>query len=266
MLTSRGAGQRPGVPVHTPLPHIAHPRPAGTLPTVLDNRPRIRGARRFGYDAARRWLAAGILAGALAAAVVAGCGKRESRQEPGTTGSRPEGAPRLEPGAPPAVARGDEVGRDSGRKRGHGNHLENEKSPFLRQHAHNPIDWYPWGDEAFAKARREDKPIFLSIGYSTCHWCHVMARESFENEDVARLLNTNFVCIQVDREERPDVDRTYMAFVQALTGGGGWPLNVFLTPDLRPFYGGTYFPPDRRGGRPGFIEVLHAVSERWKSH
>ena len=168
--------------------------------------------------------------------------------------------------APRSGARSADGRRDAAKPRRGANHLQNEKSPFLLQHAHNPVDWYPWGEEAFAKARREDKPIFLSVGYSTCHWCHVMARESFENEDVARILNAGFVCIQVDREERPDVDRTFMAFVEALTGSGGWPLNVFLTPDLKPFYGGTYFPPDRRGNLPGLVEVLHAVSERWKTH
>lgn len=114
------------------------------------------------------------------------------------------------------------------------NRLAHEKSPYLLQHANNPVDWYPWGEEAFAKARIEDKPVFLSIGYSTCHWCHVMERESFENEDVARVLNENFVSIKVDREERPDLDRIYMLFVQAATGSGGWPMSVWLTPDARP--------------------------------
>ena len=123
------------------------------------------------------------------------------------------------------------------------NRLARESSPYLRQHAHNPVDWYPWGDEAFAAARGRDLPIFLSIGYSTCHWCHVMERESFENAAVAAVLNETFVSIKVDREERPDVDRVYMAFVQATTGQGGWPMSVWLTPDLKPFYGGTYFPP-----------------------
>ncbi len=132
------------------------------------------------------------------------------------------------------------------------NRLANEHSPYLLQHAHNPVDWYPWGEEAFEKARREDKPIFLSIGYSTCHWCHVMEHESFENEDIAAILNRDFVPIKVDREERPDVDRIYMTYVQATTGSGGWPMSVWLTPDLKPFFGGTYFPPDNRYGRPGF--------------
>ena len=151
------------------------------------------------------------------------------------------------------------------------NHLIHEKSPYLLQHAHNPVDWYPWGEEAFQKAKRENKPIFLSIGYSTCHWCHVMERESFENEAIAKILNDHFVCIKVDREERPDVDQIYMNAVMTLTGQGGWPLNVFLTPDLKPFYGGTYFPPDGRYGRPGFPSVLKISAgfgkpngSRWK--
>ena len=145
----------------------------------------------------------------------------------------------------------------------HTNRLANEKSPYLLQHAHNPVDWYPWGEEAFAKARREKKPIFLSIGYSTCHWCHVMERESFENEEVAAFMNSRFVNIKVDREERPDVDRVYMTFVQATTGGGGWPLNVWLTPGLKPFVGGTYFPPEDRHGQPSFTKVLHRIAEAW---
>ncbi|MCC7497459.1 MAG: thioredoxin domain-containing protein [Bryobacterales bacterium] len=143
------------------------------------------------------------------------------------------------------------------------NRLIHEKSPYLLQHAHNPVDWYPWGTEAFEKARREDKPIFLSIGYSTCHWCHVMERESFENEEIASLLNSHFVAIKVDREERPDVDRVYMLFVQASTGGGGWPMSVWLTPELKPFFGGTYFPPATRYGRPGFREVLTELAKAW---
>ena len=144
------------------------------------------------------------------------------------------------------------------------NRLAAEKSPYLLQHAHNPVDWYPWGDEAFEKAAREDKAVFLSIGYSTCHWCHVMERESFENEEIARLLNENFVSIKVDREERPDVDRIYMLFVQASTGGGGWPMSVFLTPDRKPFFGGTYFPPDGRYGRPGFAAILENLARAWR--
>jgi uncharacterized protein len=140
----------------------------------------------------------------------------------------------------------------------HTNALIREKSPYLLQHAHNPVDWQPWGEEAFRQARDEDKPIFLSIGYSTCHWCHVMERESFESQEIAELLNRWFVPIKVDREERPDVDRIYMTFVQAATGSGGWPMSVFLTPDLSPFFGGTYFP------RSGFHEVLERVAEAWR--
>ncbi len=144
------------------------------------------------------------------------------------------------------------------------NRLGAEKSPYLLQHAGNPVDWYPWGDEAFTRARAEQKPIFLSIGYSTCHWCHVMERESFESDEVARVMNEHFVNVKVDREERPDVDRVYMAFVQATTGGGGWPMSVFLTPELEPFFGGTYFPPDNRYGRPGFKDLLLRVAELWR--
>jgi uncharacterized protein YyaL (SSP411 family) len=146
----------------------------------------------------------------------------------------------------------------------HTNRLIYEKSPYLQQHAHNPVDWYPWGEEAFEKARREDKPIFLSIGYSTCHWCHVMERESFENEAIAALVNRSFVPIKVDREERPDIDRIYMNYVQATTGGGGWPMSVWLTPNLEPFVGGTYFPPENRYGRAGFPLVLERVADAWQ--
>lgn len=146
----------------------------------------------------------------------------------------------------------------------HINRLAREKSPYLLQHAHNPVDWFPWGDEAFAKARTERKPILLSIGYSTCHWCHVMERESFEDEKVGAFLREHFVSIKVDREERPDVDKIYMTFVQSTTGGGGWPLNVFLTPDLKPFFGGTYFPPDERHGRGSFLSVLQQVAAVWR--
>ena len=144
------------------------------------------------------------------------------------------------------------------------NRLAREKSPYLLQHANNPVDWFPWGEEAFAKARSENKPIFLSIGYSTCHWCHVMAHESFENPDVAAVMNREFVNIKVDREERPDVDRVYMTFVQATTGGGGWPMSVWLTPELKPFVGGTYFPPEDRWGQPGFTKVLERIAAAWK--
>ncbi len=145
------------------------------------------------------------------------------------------------------------------------NRLAGETSPYLRQHAHNPVDWYPWGPEALARARELDRPIFLSIGYSACHWCHVMEHESFENEEIARLLNEHFVPVKVDREERPDLDQIYMAAVQMLTGQGGWPMSVFLTPDLRPFTGGTYFPPDDRYGRPGFKRVLQTLIEWWRT-
>src|SRR3954447_13099922 len=143
------------------------------------------------------------------------------------------------------------------------NRLANESSPYLLQHAHTPVDWFPWAGEAFAKARAEDKPLFLSIGYSTCHWCHVMERESFENEGLADYLNGHFISIKVDREERPDVDKIYMTFVQAMTGQGGWPLNVFLAPDLKPFYGGTYWPPENKQGRPGFLQVLNQIDKAW---
>ena len=145
------------------------------------------------------------------------------------------------------------------------NRLAHERSPYLLQHASNPVDWYPWGEEAFERARREDKPIFLSIGYSTCHWCHVMEHESFEDADVAAALNRDFVSIKVDREERPDVDRVYMTFVQATTGAGGWPMSVWLTPELKPFFGGTYFPPTSKWGRPGFIEILGQLASAWKN-
>jgi uncharacterized protein YyaL (SSP411 family) len=144
------------------------------------------------------------------------------------------------------------------------NRLAEEKSPYLQEHAHNPVDWWPWGEEAVAKAKNDGKPIFLSIGYSTCHWCHVMRRESFEDQKTAAFLNKNFIPVKVDREERPEVDAYYMQAVQAMTGGGGWPLSVFLTPDLKPFYGGTYFPPEPRSGLPSFMQVLEFVSKLWK--
>ncbi len=146
------------------------------------------------------------------------------------------------------------------------NRLALEKSPYLRQHADNPVDWYPWGEEAFEKARKEDKMIFLSVGYSTCHWCHVMEHESFENHETAALMNESYVSIKVDREERPDVDKVYMTFVQASTGSGGWPMSVWLTPDLTPIFGGTYFPPEDGYGRPGFPRVLQHWTEVWKEH
>jgi uncharacterized protein YyaL (SSP411 family) len=143
------------------------------------------------------------------------------------------------------------------------NRLIHEKSPYLLQHAYNPVDWYPWGDEAFEKARKEDKPIFLSIGYSTCYWCHVMEREVFEDTAIARLMNERLVCIKVDREERPDIDRVYMSAVQAMTGSGGWPMSLFLTPDLSPFFGATYIPPVPQHGRPGFPDIVRRISELW---
>ena len=138
----------------------------------------------------------------------------------------------------------------------HTNHLIHETSPYLLQHAHNPVDWYPWGQEAFERAKKEDKPILLSVGYSACHWCHVMERESFENEAIANIMNERYICIKVDREERPDVDQVYMKFVQMTTGSGGWPMTVFLTPDRQPYFGGTYFPPEDRYGKPGFKRLL----------
>ena len=144
------------------------------------------------------------------------------------------------------------------------NHLMHEKSPYLLLHAHNPVDWYPWGEEAFAKARRENKPIFLSVGYYTCHWCHVMERESYSNPQIAAIVNGDFVAIKVDREERPDVDGVYIRFLEATTGGAGWPMNVFLTPDLKPFFGGTYFPPTDRGTMPGLPSVLKNVAAAWR--
>ena len=146
------------------------------------------------------------------------------------------------------------------------NHLIHEKSPYLLLHAHNPVDWYPRGEEAFAKARRENKPIFLSVGYYTCHWCHVMERESYSNPHIAAILNRDFVAIKVDREERPDVDGVYIRFLEATTGGAGWPMNVFLTPDLKPFFGGTYFPPADRYGLPGLPSVLAKVAAAWQKH
>src|SRR5688572_14020008 len=145
------------------------------------------------------------------------------------------------------------------------NRLINETSPYLLQHAHNPVDWYPWSEEAFQKAKDEDKPVLVSIGYAACHWCHVMERESFENPDTAAVMNSQFINIKVDREERPDVDHIYMDAVQAISGSGGWPLNVFLTPDKKPFYGGTYFPPQKAFNRPSWLDVLFSMSEYWKN-
>ncbi|KAL0841361.1 hypothetical protein ABMA28_015060 [Loxostege sticticalis] len=148
----------------------------------------------------------------------------------------------------------------------HTNRLVTEKSPYLLQHAHNPVQWYPWCQEAIDKAKAENKLIFLSVGYSTCHWCHVMEKESFENEDVAKVMNEHYINIKVDREERPDIDRVYMLFVMATTGSGGWPMSVFLTPDLRPVTGGTYFPPEDRWGRPGFKSILLSLAKKWKEN
>src|SRR6202795_3976889 len=145
------------------------------------------------------------------------------------------------------------------------NRLAGETSPYLLQHAHNPVDWSPWGPDALARAKLLDRPIFLSIGYAACHWCHVMERESFEDEATARYLNDHFVSIKVDREERPDLDQVYMTAVQAMTGRGGWPMSVFLTPDGGPFFGGTYWPPEGRSGMPGFDEVLTAIADMWRN-
>ncbi|MGC4090566.1 MAG: thioredoxin domain-containing protein [Polyangiaceae bacterium] len=144
------------------------------------------------------------------------------------------------------------------------NRLATETSPYLLQHSRNPVDWYPWGREAIERAERENKPIFLSIGYAACHWCHVMERESFENEGVARFLNEHFISIKVDREERPDLDDIYMAATMAISGSGGWPMSVFLTPKREPFFAGTYFPPDGRYGRPGFLSLLGRIAEAWQ--
>ena len=145
------------------------------------------------------------------------------------------------------------------------NRLADESSPYLLQHRNNPVDWYPWGEEALHRSREEDRPIFLSIGYSACHWCHVMEHESFENDVIAAALNERFVCIKVDREERPDLDQIYMNAVQAMTGRGGWPMSVFLTPDLKPFFGGTYWPPTASRGMPGFVQVIAGVSDAWNN-
>src|SRR5436190_21783575 len=145
----------------------------------------------------------------------------------------------------------------------HTNRLIHETSPYLLQHAHNPVDWYSWSTEALQKAKDENKVILVSIGYSACHWCHVMERESFENENTAKLMNENFINIKIDREERPDIDHIYMDAVQAITGSGGWPLNVFLTPDAKPFYGGTYFPPVKAFNRSSWTEILEGISKAW---
>ena len=143
------------------------------------------------------------------------------------------------------------------------NHLRNETSPYLRQHADNPVDWYPWGRDAFDKAQREDKPVFLSIGYSTCHWCHVMAHESFEHPEVARLMNETFVSVKIDREERPDIDGVYMKACQAMTGSGGWPLTIIMTPDKKPFFAATYIPRESRFGLQGMMELVPHIRDIW---
>nr|XP_054762838.1 spermatogenesis-associated protein 20-like isoform X1 [Lytechinus pictus] len=165
------------------------------------------------------------------------------------------------------MASGGSGGEGSGSSAVKGNNrLADERSPYLLQHASNPVDWYPWGQEAFDKAQVENKLIFLSVGYSTCHWCHVMERESFENSDIGKLMNEHYVSIKVDREERPDVDRVYMTFIQATAGGGGWPMSVWLTPDLKPLMGGTYFPPHDRFGRPGFGTILQTIARQWREN
>ena len=190
------------------------------------------------------------------------------------TGCQPSGAPEDTAAAPaetkpappqPTVTVTEPKPPQEEPKPKHTNRLANEASPYLQQHQHNPVDWYAWGEEAFKKARDENKPIFLSIGYSTCHWCHVMERESFEDEATAKVMNEHFVSIKLDREERPDVDKIYMTFVQLTTGSGGWPLNVWLTPDLKPFYGGTYYPPESKFGRPSFTDVLSQLGAAWKT-
>src|SRR3990167_3336458 len=143
------------------------------------------------------------------------------------------------------------------------NRLAHEKSPYLLQHQYNPVNWYPWGPEAFEAAKRKDKPIFLSIGSSPCHWCHVMEHDSFEKDDLAKILNTHFISVKLDREERPDIDQIYMDVVVSMTGHGGWPMSVFLTPDLKPFFGGTFFPPDNQDGRPGFAYIVSELANTY---
>ncbi|MCA9400336.1 MAG: thioredoxin domain-containing protein [Candidatus Omnitrophica bacterium] len=145
------------------------------------------------------------------------------------------------------------------------NRLADESSPYLLQHAMNPVDWYPWGNEAFTKAKEQDKPVLLSIGYATCHWCHVMEQESFANENVAEVINEYFIPVKVDREERPDIDQVYMSVVLAINGQGGWPLTVMLTPDQQPFFGGTYFPPYAKWGNPGLVEIMERIHQLWVS-
>src|SRR5713226_7833964 len=188
-----------------------------------------------------------LLCGVLVAVAVRGGAGIPSDQDSTRRGNKPAAAPSA----------------DAKSHRQYTNRLIHEKSPYLLLHAHNPVDWYPWGEEAFAKAKRENKPIFLSVGYYTCHWCHVMERESYSSPAIAELLNRWFVSIKVDREERPDIDNEYMSFVEATTGSGGWPMNVFLTPDLKPFFGGTYFPPDDRRGQTGLRTLLPRIADVW---
>src|SRR4029077_4021021 len=184
---------------------------------------------------------------------------RHGRRRP----RRPRRGPGLAPASPPLPRARPPRGL---KEVAVANALARETSPYLLQHRDNPVEWLPWGDEALARASREDRPLLVSIGYSACHWCHVMERESFEDEDTAALMNERFVCIKVDREERPDVDALYMEAVQSMTGHGGWPLNVFLTPEQVPFYGGTYFPPEPRAGMPAWTEGLQAIAEHWSEH
>src|SRR5207253_590671 len=172
-------------------------------------------------------------------------------------------APRWPATAPSPAPPADVARRAGGRVRGV-NRLAQEISPYLLQHSENPVDWYPWGKEALARAREEDKPILLSIGYAACHWCHVMEHESFEDDATAAVMNEHFVCVKVDREERPDLDSVYMDAVVSLTGHGGWPMTVFLTPEGEPFFGGTYFPPEPRHGLASFRQVLQAVADAWR--
>ena len=146
-----------------------------------------------------------------------------------------------------------------------GNRLKGQSSPYLRQHAENPVNWYPWCDEAFERAEKEEKPVFLRVGYSTCHWCHVMAHESFENQEIADILNQNFISVKVDREERPDIDSVYMSVCQAFTGNGGWPMSIFMTAGQKPFFAGTYFPPKSHYGMAGFADLLYAIADKWKN-
>jgi len=201
-----------------------------------------------------------LLSAALAGLASTGC------QPSATTDDTPAAPAETQPAPPqPTVTVTEPKPPQEEGKPKHTNRLANEASPYLQQHQHNPVDWYAWGEEAFKKARDEQKPILLSIGYSTCHWCHVMERESFEDEATAKVMNEHFISIKLDREERPDVDKIYMTFVQATTGSGGWPLNVWLTPDLKPFYGGTYFPPEAKFGKPSFTDVLNQIANAWKT-